>query len=106
MTTAQSTPQAAEEFQITVGELQPPIRVRVRREGDHLVVEQSHFLKTSIQYLPWAVREMAGESPRAAFDELRNTVLSFYEQAVRRGYPPKDNWLVPNTGYKPAKAEA
>lgn len=84
-----------------VGELNPPIQTRVyRRLSDSkIVVEQSHFLKTAIQYLPYAVNELPQEDPTIAFAELERIITYFYDQAVRRGYPPNNSWLVSNTSY-------
>jgi hypothetical protein len=89
------------EFFVRVGSLEPPIRVRVHPGGvGFLILEQSHFLRTSIQYLPYAVREVVGDDPRAAFEALSRTILGFYDQAVRRGYAPQAAWLVPNSAYR------
>lgn len=88
-------------FSLSLSNALPPIRMRIYRRADHhLIVEQSHFLKTSIQYLPYAVREMEGDDPGAAFQELTAILRGFYEQALRRGYTPSAAWLVPNTSYK------
>jgi hypothetical protein len=91
-------------YEFRIGTLSTPIRMRVfRRKADgKLLIEQSHFLKTSIQYLPYAVNELDSADEAVAMRELENIFLGFYDQAVRRGYPVKENWLVPNTGFQKA----
>ncbi|HUO59542.1 MAG TPA: hypothetical protein VMT82_08495 [candidate division Zixibacteria bacterium] len=93
------------EGEIRLGDLNTAIKVRVyRRISDSkIIVVQSHFLKTAIQYLPYAVHEMSQAEPSAALKELERTLVHFYEQAVRRGYTPSDSWLVPNTSYNSSK---
>lgn len=88
------------EQEIQVGDLSPAIRVRVYRDGEKLLVEQSHFLKTAIQYLPYAVDQLPGSDENSALADLQNIILGFYEQAVRRGYPPSPSWLVPNSSWR------
>jgi hypothetical protein len=87
------------EREVRVGTLTTPVRLRIyRRASDgtyHLV--QSHFLKTAIQYLPHAYGGPFGGTLEEALAEHLATVTAFFEQAVRRGYPPSEDWLVPNT---------
>ena len=81
-----------------LGELPTPIRMRLfRRKADgKLLVEQSHFLKSSIQYLPYAIQELQSTDESVALQELEGVITNLYGEAVRRGYEPKDSWLVPN----------
>ena len=89
------------EREFRVGDLSTPVRVRIyqRLSDGALVVEQSHFIKTSIQYLPYAVNEYSGNEAEA-FNQLVTTVTNFYEEAVRRGYQASDSWLVPNSAFE------
>jgi hypothetical protein len=48
------------------------------------------------------VNELDSADEAVAMRELENIFLGFYDQAVRRGYPVKENWLVPNTGFQEA----
>ncbi len=87
--------------EVRVGNLSTTIQMRVyRRKSDgKLLIEQSHFLKTGIQYLPYAVNEVQGEDETAALHELEQNILNFYDQAVRRGYTPSESWLIPNRAF-------
>ena len=89
------------EHEIRIGELATPIRLRIlRRSSDGaLIVRQSHFLKTAIQYLPYSVSNAShlGESELIA--ELTTTLNGFYDQAIRRGYKPDENWLFENVSF-------
>lgn len=89
------------QFEVRVGDLSTAIRMRVyRRKSDgKLLVEQSHFIKTGIQYLPYAVSEFQSLDESAVVSELQKNILGFYEQAVRRGYTPSESWLVPNSSF-------
>ena len=89
------------EHSFRVGQLRTPVRVRVfRRLADGAVLlEPSHFLKTAIQYLPHAYRGPFQGTAAEAVAELAAQATAFHEQAVRRGYPPSEDWLVPNTTF-------
>ena len=64
-----------------------------------LLIEQSHFIKTGIQYLPYSVNEFQSSDEEAIMCDLEKTILGFYDQAVRRGYAPSESWLVPNSAF-------
>jgi hypothetical protein len=87
----------------TVGELAAPVTVRIYRRPDGgYHIEPSHFLKTAIQYLPHAYRGPFAGTEDEAVQQLVAAIDGFYQQAVRRGYPPSESWLVPNTDFKDA----
>lgn len=71
-----------------------------RKPGGRLRIEQSHFIKTGIQYLPYAVNEFQGPDESATVQELERNILNFYDQAIRRGYTPSERWLVPNSAFR------
>jgi hypothetical protein len=87
---------------VRVGNLSTTIHMRVyqRKSDGKLLIEQSHFIKTGIQYLPYAVNEMQGSDETAALHELEQNILNFYDQAVRRGYTPTEAWLIPNSSFQ------
>jgi hypothetical protein len=89
------------EHTFRVGQLLTPVRVRAyRRPADGAVLlEPSHFLKTAIQYLPHAARGPFQGTAAEAVAALAAQAAAFHEQAVRRGYPPSEDWLVPNTSF-------
>jgi hypothetical protein len=106
MTSEQSKnpPEFVAEHELRIGALSTPIRVRLfRRQPDGaLLVEQSHFLKTSIQYLPHTINQPFFCAENTVLDDLTATMTNFYNQAIGRGYSPSENWLVPNTGFQNA----
>jgi hypothetical protein len=73
--------------------------VRYSGVDGKLLIEQSHFIKTAIQYLPYAVKEFPGMDVAASLNSLEQNIQGFYDQAVRRGYTPSESWLVPNSGF-------
>ena len=84
--------------QFQVGTLATPVQVRIYRRGDGaFILEQSHFLRTAIQYLPHAYKGPFQGTLAEALAQLKGAISDFFEQAVRRGYPPSEGWLVPNT---------
>ncbi|MDR3763910.1 MAG: hypothetical protein P4M01_07420 [Acidobacteriota bacterium] len=90
----------AREYHIQVGTLCPFVRVRIfRRDDASFQFQLSHFLKTSIQYLPYAVDCIAADDEDAAIHQLEQNMHGFYEQALHRGYTPSASWLVPNPSY-------
>ena len=110
MTSEQSKnpPEFVAEHELRIGALSTPIRVRIfRRQSDGaLLVEQSQFLKTSIQYLPHTINQPFFCPENQVLDELTATMTNFYNQAIGRGYSPSENWLVPNTGFESAVHQA
>lgn len=91
----------AREYHIQVGPLLPLVRVRVRlREDGGFQLQLSHFLKTSIQYLPYAIDQIAGTDEIAVIHQLEQNMQGFYEQALHRGYKPSSSWLVPNPSFR------
>jgi hypothetical protein len=100
-----NTRELRREHEIQVGNLSTPICLRIyRRKADGmLLIEQSHFIKTGIQYLPYALNEF--QTSDETLDEdmvvsnLEKTILGFYDQAVRRGHIPSESWLVPNSAF-------
>jgi hypothetical protein len=100
----QETPEFVAEHELRVGALSTPVRVRIsRRKSDGaLLVEQSHFIKTAIQYLPHSANQPFFCAESKALDEILGTMTSFYDQAIRRGYKPSENWLIANTGFRPS----
>jgi hypothetical protein len=97
-------PEFVAEHELHIGALTTPIRVRIfRRQSDGaLLVEQSQFLKTSIQYLPHTINQPFFCTENTVLDELTATMTNFYNQAIGRGYSPAENWLVPNAGFESA----
>ena len=89
------------EHEIRIGQLVTPIRVRIlRRASDGaLIVRQSHFLKTAIQYLPYSVSNPSHQGESELIAELTTTLNGFYDQAIRRGYKPDENWLFENVSF-------
>jgi hypothetical protein len=86
--------------ELRVGILPTAIRMRIYRKPDgKLRIEQSHFIKTGIQYLPYAVNEFQSLDESATVRELESKILGFYDQAIRRGYTPSECWLVPNSSF-------
>jgi hypothetical protein len=98
----QETPEFVAEHELHVRALTTPVRIRIsRRKSDGaLLVEQSHFIKTAIQYLPHSANQPFFCAESKVLDEILATMLSFYDQAVRRGYTPSEKWLVANTGFR------
>ncbi len=91
----------AAELELRVGDLATPVRIRILAQPDGaFLVVPSHFLKTAIQYLP----DSAAHVYRCTLDEVAGQVragmMHFYDQAVRRGYPPSEAWLVPNGAFE------
>jgi hypothetical protein len=98
----QETPEFVAEHELSVGALTTPVRIRIsRRKSDGaLLVEQSHFIKTAIQYLPHSANQPFFCDESKVLDDLLATMTSFYDQAIRRGYKPSESWLVPNSGFR------
>lgn len=102
--TATSLPQPAGERELRIGKLETPVRIRIyaQPDGGFLVVP-SHYIKTAIQYLP----DSAAHVYHCGLDEVPGKVLAgmmhFYDQAIRRGYPPSAEWLVPNGTFDTAR---
>jgi hypothetical protein len=90
------------EHELRIADLSTPVRVRIfRRKSDNaLLTEQSHFLKTAIQYLPHTLNEPFFCSESEVLGRILATMMSFYDQAVRRGYNPSEDWLVANTRFQ------
>jgi hypothetical protein len=88
--------------ELRVGELETPVQVRIlrRKSDDALILEQSHFVKSAIQYLPYTANKPFLCSEREALDQVAATMNGFYDQAVRRGYKPAESWLVENTKFR------
>ena len=96
------TPEFVAEHELRVGALTTPVRIRIFRQkpSGALVTQQSHFLKTAIQYLPYTVNQPFFCAEQQALDEILAAMMGFYDQAVRRGYVSSEDWLVPNTGFQ------
>lgn len=101
MTIGNDTLELRGEHEIRVGDLSTPIRVRVfRRKSDGtFVVQQSHFVRTSIQYLPFAINQTF-TCEQEILPRVEGPIKHWYDQAVRRGYKPSESWLVPNTNFE------
>jgi hypothetical protein len=96
------------EHELHIGELSTPVRIRIwRRKADGaLIVEQSHSLKTGIQYLPHTANQPFTCSESEVLDKLLATMMGFYDQAVRKGYTPSEDWLMENTAFNPVHGDA
>jgi hypothetical protein len=84
-----------------IGQLSTPVLLRVYRlSNGGYQVEASHYLKTAIQYLAHTASPVYTCEESEALKQYQATVLGFYEQAVRRGYPPSESWLIPNPNFE------
>jgi hypothetical protein len=97
-----STTEFLEEQELRVGDLATPILLRIsRRKADGaLLITQSHFVKTAIQYLPYSANQPYFCPRQEAVDRILSIMKNFYDQAIRRGYKPTEGWLVENTRFK------
>jgi hypothetical protein len=90
------------EHDLHIEALTTPMHIRMyRRHSDGaLLVEQSHFLKTDIQYLPLAINKPFFCTEQEVIDQLMATMLNFCRQAKARGFEPSEKWIVPNTAFR------
>lgn len=83
-------------YLIRVGTLQTVVTIRLRRAwGSRTTYRQSHAIKTPRQLCPdWSCAPEA-ESPGDALRKAISGLTLHYQKAVREGYPPTEEWLVP-----------
>jgi hypothetical protein len=90
------------EHELHIGTLTTPMRVRIfRRHSDGaLLVEQSHFLRTDVQYLSLTINQPFFCTESEVLDQLMATMMTFYDQAVKRDFKPSEKWLMVNSAFK------
>lgn len=88
------------EHTIQIGQLSTPVQLRIFLLGSGgYQVESSHFLKTAIQYLPHSASPVFTCEESQVLEQYQSTLYGFYDQAIRRGYPPSESWLIPNPNF-------
>jgi hypothetical protein len=100
MNTASHDRELRSEHTIHVGQLSSPVRIRIFRLGNGgYEVDSSHYLKTSIQYMPHTINSVYNCEESQVLEQYQATLYGFYDQAVRRDYLPSESWLVENPSF-------
>ena len=90
--------QLQSEFTVQVGDLGPQVRFRVWRliKGVGFYFTQSHYIHTPLQAGPYRTNATYAESEADALHLAGQTLHRFYDDAVRAGKVPAEDWLVTN----------
>lgn len=89
------------EYRFTVGELWTTISIKLwkRVDDDKVYFTQSHFIKTPSQAGPYTTSINCGDDEGSALHRAVDTIVSYYDSAVREGHAPEEDWLVSNTRF-------
>lgn len=83
-------------FVIQVGELNTHVEIQLGREMDNegTFFHVSHAIKTPNQITPYRTSRPWGDYPAYALNKAVTGLTMYYDQAVKAGHPPADDWLV------------
>ncbi|HUT53686.1 MAG TPA: hypothetical protein VM658_09860 [bacterium] len=93
--------QLLSEFEFHVGELTTPIRIKLFRRigGKEVWFRQSHFIHTPSQFDPYMTSLPFADDEAYALHRAVDSIVSYYEAAIKDGHTPDEKWLVPNEGF-------
>lgn len=85
-------------FLIRIGKLETVVTILLRRTwGSRTAFRQSHAIQTPRQRAPdWSCAPEA-ETPGDALRKAISGLTTHYRLAVREGYAPAEDWLVPRS---------
>src|ERR1035438_8698860 len=89
------------EYQFQLKDIPIPITIRLYRRLGTDVIEfrQSHYIRTPVQAGRYRTDSSWGENEAAALRRAIQTLVSFYEDAVRVGKAPAESWLLKNDSF-------
>jgi hypothetical protein len=84
-------------FQLRYGEIATVFTVEIRpTERGRYLLDASHGIRTDLQAGPYFVRDRDYASPGEALTDFQTAFGLYYKAAVRAGYRPREEWLVPD----------
>jgi hypothetical protein len=86
------------EYAIRIGELTTTVIIQLRWTMDRKFVEftQSHAIKTPTQAGPYRGSRPFDDDPAYALHRAVSGITDYYNEAVRAGHVPREDWLVEN----------
>lgn len=85
------------EYKFCVGGLSKEITIRLYRnlDGTQVSFEQSHYIKTPLQQTRYTP-SIPADNEVVALHRAITSITSFYDDAIKKGKQPNDDWLVEN----------
>ena len=86
------------EFVVQIGDLRTRVTIRIWKlvTGSGFYFTQSHFIKTPVQGTPYQTDAVWADSDADALHLAVQTLTRFFDDAVRVGRTPIEDWLVAN----------
>jgi hypothetical protein len=82
-------------FQIRFGTIPTVITIQVLRlNNGRFEMATSHAIQTELQLSSYWVHHRVYDTPGDALDDFQCAFSLYYEAAQRKGYEPKESWLV------------
>jgi hypothetical protein len=85
-------------FEVRVGELETLITIDLGRfmDSDKTKFRVSHAIKTPLQAGPYRTSIPFADYPAYALHRAITGLTDYYRDAVKKGYEPRQQWLVEN----------
>lgn len=83
-------------YRIRLGELRTVVTIRLKpmQRGRYTQFLQSHVIQTPCQATPYRTSRPFNDTPAAALHQAIGGLVSYYDEAVRAGHKPCEEWLV------------
>jgi hypothetical protein len=76
------------------------IKIRIEESIDGKIqFVQSHYIKTPVQASHLTTSRSWGGAADDALKRAVDTVMSYYNEAIKAGHKPNEDWFVKNTQY-------
>lgn len=84
-------------FVVWIGSLETPVTIELGRfmNSERTEFTLSYVIKTPLQAGPYRTSLPFGDDPGYALHRAIDDLASWYKQAVKEGYEPSEDWLVP-----------
>lgn len=86
------------EYKFYVGGLSKEITIRLYRnlDGTQVSFEQSHYIKTPLLPIHYTASISSADNEGVALHRAITSITSYYDEAIKKGNQPNDDWLVEN----------
>lgn len=82
-------------FIIKIGQLETPITITLTTRDDRVWFTTSHAIKTPLQLGPYWTSRPFEDTAAYALRRALGGMEDYYREAVRSGFSPQEDWLVP-----------
>jgi hypothetical protein len=92
------------EYQFILRDLSPRITIRLYEliGAAGIAFEQSHYIHTPMQAEPYIPSYPLGDYEASALQLAVTSLTQYYNDAVRQGHMPSNEWLSPNEHFRHA----